>query len=582
MQGSGRRQGGKRRVAVLLFEKSYPSLVGSCLDVATCSSAEGWSFDDLTSRRAAESELAGKGVRVRCRSALKPLVCTFLEEVPTDSLTRAEITYPVHPAAPAGRFLLEAYPLPAMFPEVSFVFRPGVSSDALPAYDLHLTYAGGQVRRLSVLAPNAVGADGVLSPCGWLIRDGVGARMDTVYETIFRDIMQAVEAFDWRAPPCFEELNIAVTLPARDDGLGWEDKALSLTEALHEELYFSVLEYFQRRFDRSAGDRTLQPGQIVPEVVSGTEYTVRVEMRPWDFGQPEVATQPLDHARSALSFRQIADELAGIPGHVFDARSVAGRQIGARYLIGADRPVLITAGQHANEISGPVGALRAGHELARRAGAHFALCPLENPDGYALQLRLAQDNPGHMLHAARYTALGDDLEYRAGPPAGESGLRGQLMQQSGALLHVSLHGYPAHEWLRPLSGYLPRGFETWTLPRGFFLILRYQPGWAAAAHRLLEGVTGRLGQLPGQVGFNLAQLALAQFHGVGQDEMMNGFACRLVEAADAPVPLTLLTEYPDETLYDAPFVAAHQAQFAAVIAAYEVWQELEGWDWPLV
>ena len=39
---------------------------------------------------------------------------------------------------------------------------------------------------------------------------------------------------------------------------------------------------------------------------------------------------------------------------------------------------------------------------------------------------------------------------------------------SGARLHVNLHGYPAHEWTRPFTGYLPRGFESWSLPRGFF------------------------------------------------------------------------------------------------------------------
>ena len=190
----------------------------------------------------------------------------------------------------------------------------------------------------------------------------------------------------------------------------------------------------------------------------------------------------------------------------------------------------------------------------------------------------------HLLHAARYTALGDDLEFRHGPisaEAGPAGIRDQARALSGALFHISLHGYPAHEWLRPLNGYLPRGYEDWTLPRGFRLILRHHPGWAAPARRLIEGVAARLGQLPGLTDFNHAQIALAQRLGVGPGEMIGGFSCRLDENARMPLPLVLVTDYPDETLSGEAFIAAHEAQRAATIAAYEAFQDLDSWDWPL-
>ena len=45
------------------------------------------------------------------------------------------------------------------------------------------------------------------------------------------------------------------------------------------------------------------------------------------------------------------------------------------------------------------------------------------------------------------------------------------------------------------------------------------------------------------------------------------------------VTLTLITEYPDETLSGAALIAAHDAQTAAVIAAYEAFQALEVLDW---
>ena len=198
--------------------------------------AEIWSFDDAATRRGLESDLAAQGIRARWRSALKPLVCAFLEEIPTASLCRAQITYPCHPAAHPQRFLREAYPLPAMFPNVAFQFRPAPVASETPAYQLQLIYAGGQERGLTVLAPNALSDQGVLSPCGWLIGDGQARRITTLYETVFHDVMAAIAAVDWRPPPSFEELNIAVTLPSRDEDLGCGDEVLSLTEALHEDL----------------------------------------------------------------------------------------------------------------------------------------------------------------------------------------------------------------------------------------------------------------------------------------------------------------------------------------------------------
>ena len=78
--------------------------------------------------------------------------------------------------------------------------------------------------------------------------------------------------------------------------------------------------------------------------------------------------------------------------------------------------------------------------LAQQPEAHFALIPLENPDGYALHRELCAHAPRHMHHAARYTALGDDLEYRDAPPWYEREARHQALALSGADLHINLHG----------------------------------------------------------------------------------------------------------------------------------------------
>lgn len=569
----------------LLFQARYPATLARLARELTCAQAEIWSFDDAPTRRAAEAALALRGVRAHCRSAYKPLLHAFLEEIETAGLAEARILCPRHPEAAPGRFLLEAYPLPALFPLTEFDLQEGPDSAAMPAYRLSLGYVSGMRREMTVLAPNRLHRDHAmqpaLSPCGWLIRDGQGEKLLTDYETLYRDAMRAVAAAPWQKAPFFQELEISATLPVRDRALGWGDEAVSLVEALHEDLYFSLIEHFRHRLGRPPGDRGLRPGQIVPRIRQGEGHSLRIETRPWGRSAEEGGCQPLDRAREALSPQQIAAELARLPGRPFHARSVAGRVIEGRYLPGRDRAVMISAGQHANEVSGPVGALRAAQELAGREGAHFALCPLENPDGYALRQRLARDNPRHMLHAARYTALGDDLEYRQGPPDAERALRDQAYCLSAALLHVSLHGYPAHEWTRPLSGYVPRGFEGWTLPRGFFLILRHHPGWGAAAARLAEAVIARLRQVPGLAERNAAQLALARRHGV-LPEAPQGFIRILTEDRRAPVPLMLITECPDQTLLGDGFVAAHEAQRAAVIAAYEAFQQLDLGDRPLV
>ncbi|MFT7755589.1 UNVERIFIED_CONTAM: hypothetical protein ODX46_05580, partial [Salmonella enterica subsp. enterica serovar Enteritidis] len=47
---------------------------------------EAWLFEDAPSRRAAEEKLAAIGVEARLRSAYKPLLHFFLEEVDTGAL----------------------------------------------------------------------------------------------------------------------------------------------------------------------------------------------------------------------------------------------------------------------------------------------------------------------------------------------------------------------------------------------------------------------------------------------------------------------------------------------------------------
>src|SRR5690606_27633194 len=122
-------------------------------------------------------------------------------------------------------------------------------------------------------------------------------------------------------------------------------------------------------------------------------------------------------------------------GEPFEAKTRAGRVVYATYIKGSDTPMMISAGQHANETTGVVGALRAANRLAARKDAHFTISPQENPDGYEIHKRLCKLQPHHMHHAARYTALGDDLEYRSGEGLYEKAIRVEAEARTNAKLH---------------------------------------------------------------------------------------------------------------------------------------------------
>jgi hypothetical protein len=551
---------------------------------------EGWLFEGLAARREAERQLAAAGVQAQFRSAYKPLVFHFLEEVDTSTLAAVTVTYPVHAHALPQRFLQEAYPLAALLPQCRIEFVAG-GTDL--HYHLAFTHRDGSSSEARVWAPNRVHDDpqGVthLSPTGWLRvekpgeTEGLDSSQPTDYEQLFAQILATVGQHDWPAEePYFERLDIRVDLPGIEHRLPVEHETISSFEALHEDIYFSLLEVFQRRSGRPALDRRLQPGQIVPDVrASRHAPRLRITHRPFDARAQELCAAGLAESDAPLaevgdppSPTRIDAAMQALGGETFGATSRQGRTVAGLYRAGTAAPVLISGGQHANETSGVVGALRAA-EILKAQNAHFALIALENPDGYALHRELRAQHPGHMHHAARYSALGDDIEYRETPPFFEREARQQGLAISGAQLHINLHGYPAHEWTRPWSGYVPRGFELWTIPKGFFLVLRHQPGWQAEAEALHRAVSAAVAQVPGLASFNARQMALYERHaGPIPFAMRDGIAYTITEVARPGAPVTLITEYPDETVGGDAFRLAHTVQMRTVLAGVEAWQAL--------
>ncbi|HLY22201.1 MAG TPA: M14 family zinc carboxypeptidase [bacterium] len=570
-------------MTVLLDERLPRTLEGLLSrlerEAASGDRVEAWLFESAARRRAAERRLAERGVPAVLRSAYKPLVHFFLEEADAGTLRRAAIRYPVRDGASEKRFRLEAYPLAALLPGVDVRLLP---SPGACHYQVDLERRGGGTEMHRVFAPNRMREDHlgerVLAPAGWLRITGAGEdrpRVDepmaTEYETIFHRVLSAVRGRDWGTrEPYFEQLVIDAEIPDVDEPLPYGDECLSTCEALHEDLYFSILEYFKHRAGRPIDDRTTRPGQIVPDIHQGAEAPrVRVTLET-PAVEPNRSGPParLESAAGPLALSEIWDATAALGGQPISAQSRQGRPVRGVYRPGRRPAVVVTAGQHANETTGVVGALRAARRLAEDPGASFAVIPLENPDGYALHRRLCRTNPRHMHHAARYTALGDDLQSRTREPWHEKAARLDAQRLSGARLHINLHGYPAHEWTRPLTGYLPRGFQTWSVPKGFYLILRHHPSWAPRVRGFLDALTARLAAVPGLVEFNRSQLAASAPHtGERPDPVLHEIPCQITEDETAPFPLGLITEFPDETIYGDLFVLAHTVQMETVLAA---------------
>jgi hypothetical protein len=542
---------------------------------------EAWLFEDEAARRDAERMFADLGIHARLRSAYKPLVHAFLEEFDMSGVTRARVRYPVHEKADPLRFLSEAYPLAALLDGIETRFEPG---EADLTYQITLDYADGSIAEHEVFAPNRLRTNHLdqvdLTPTGWLKVTGrtdggpdLDEPLDTEIEQVFHRVMEAVKAHEWpEQEPYAETLAIDVAIPGIERPLDYGDEVMSTREALHEDFYFSIIEFFKHRSGRPPQDRGLQPGQIVPDIRAGEgDAHVRVSLRA--FGLPQDPVRPeqdIETADAAPGLAQLHRELAALPGEAFEGVSREGRPVRGIYRPGSRPAVLVTSGQHANETSAPVGTLRAVRRLLANPEANIAYIPVENPDGYALHGRLCEGNPRHMHHAARYTSLGNDLEYGLSEPLYEIGARNQALALCGAQLHLNFHGYPAHEWTRPFTGYLPRGFELWSIPKGFFLILRHHPAWGETARTLIEAVTTGLSAVPGLIEFNRRQIEICAIHSGGTPyEIINDIPCLITADERHPTPLTLITEFPDETIYGEAYRFAHTVQMATVIAAEE-------------
>ena len=381
------------------------------------------------------------------------------------------------------------------------------------------------------------------------------------------------------ASPCFHEIAVVAALSEPDERLPLDHETDSVLEALHEDVYFGLLEAFDQAL-ASGAPRQVNPGRILPFLRGreAAEARAHVTVRAWGsdrigvttaagafvaapacdatvhlralhgrgaelqsltlvadrteaverllwasnacpetfpgglgihlagadgaahptalgpFARPASATplpaRPLHprevvaHARAWVAARpdvRLAipfESALGQPLPVLELGWPAGPAVSRARRAAWKPTVLVSCRQHANEATSTNAAfawltdLLHDGELLRFA--NVVVHPLENPDGARLHAALCSLAPNHMHHAARYTAFGADLQSEPrvrGETIGESRLRRDTAARWRPLLHLNNHGYPAHAWVRLQTGFVPRGFEDWSLPVGHLTIV---------------------------------------------------------------------------------------------------------------
>lgn len=176
--------------------------------------------------------------------------------------------------------------------------------------------------------------------------------------------------------------------------------------------------------------------------------------------------------------------------------------------------IFITGRQHANEVSSTSHILKLAELLATDEKyasmlkrINVVLHPFENPDGAAMAYELQKLTPTHMLHAGRYSALGQDVG-GASPLLPESQVRNQVWREWLPDIYLNPHGYPSHEWVQQFAGYVPPGFRTYLSSRGWYTQLtglrdpRF-PEISTATDTLRESIAGALTRDPKIKALNL-------------------------------------------------------------------------------
>jgi zinc carboxypeptidase len=234
-----------------------------------------------------------------------------------------------------------------------------------------------------------------------------------------------------------------------------------------------------------------------------------------------------DHIISPDESEELVGKLAAYPevkaykaGRSYRGRDISvleitnptpSEQVSLAKLTAYKPTIFITGRQHANEVSSTSHILRLAELLVSDRTykdvlkkVNIVLHPVENPDGAQMAFELQKLTPNHMLHAGRYSALGQDVASLVGLPdplLPESLVRTRVWRDWLPDIYLNPHGYPSHEWVQPFAGYVPPGFRTYLSTRGWYTTVgtlrdpRY-PDHADAAAALREAIVREINANP--------------------------------------------------------------------------------------
>ncbi|HKB12080.1 MAG TPA: M14 family zinc carboxypeptidase [Vicinamibacterales bacterium] len=299
------------------------------------------------------------------------------------------------------------------------------------------------------------------------------ARVDRVSEIGLdveaKDDREAVRAVD------------ALDAMTRLHAAGLYKDALSFEQVDRLAVTVSVKDVHARRVVKSTGAFAPSNVRTAAKGASGTGHA----------GLPLVTW---DHIISPDESEELIGKLAAYPevkaykaGRSYRGRDISvleitdptpSEQVSLAKLSAYKPTIFITGRQHANEVSSTSHILRLAEMLVTDKSykdilkkVNIVLHPVENPDGAQMAYDLQKLTPNHMLHAGRYSALGQDVASLVGvadPLLPESLVRTRVWRDWLPDIYLNPHGYPSHEWVQPFAGYVPPGFRTYLSTRGWY------------------------------------------------------------------------------------------------------------------
>jgi hypothetical protein len=300
---------------------------------------------------------------------------------------------------------------------------------------------------------------------------------------------------------------------------------------LHEAgLYKAELSY--DHVDRLAISVVTKDGRarmLVPGTGSSAPSNVRLAD-----AKPKSPIAPFDRIIDPDESEALIRKLAAFPevkaykvGHSYRGRDISIMEITlptasemisvAKY--SAYKPTIFISGrQHANEVSSTNHIFRLGELLVTDPSyreilkkVNVILHPMTNPDGAQMAYDLQKLTPTHMLHAGRYSALGQDVESN-GTLLPESQVRGKVWREWLPDIYLNPHGYPSHEWVQQFAGYVPPGFRTYWSTRGWYTNLSgvrdpREPDLIQATEALREDIVKQINGNPDVRAMNMRSQA---------------------------------------------------------------------------